>query len=97
MKTIKELEKEIEEKKFELKLKDKVDGKSTRFDMNIRILEKQVESLTEVVELIEEIFTEGWFNYFHTTYGTDNENTNEKMINDIDKKIVELKDLIEGK
>ena len=45
----------------------------------------------KVITLIDEIFSEGFFNYFHTTYGTDNMNLNEEMIKDISDKVKELK------
>ena len=46
--------------------------------------------------MIDEVFTEGWFNYFHTTYGVDDMNFNEKMMGDIEKKLEQLKEQITG-
>jgi hypothetical protein len=51
----------------------------------------------EFEKKIEEVFSEGWFNYFNTQYGVDDFQTNEEMIGDIDKKIKELKTSLRGK
>ncbi len=43
------------------------------------------------IEKIDEIFSEGFYNYFHNMYGSDDTNLNDKMIKDIDKKVKRLK------
>lgn len=42
-------------------------------------------------DAIEKIFSEGFYNYFHQNYGTDNKETNERMFEDINRKVDELK------
>ena len=65
-------------------------------DSLVRVLKKEQPDVvklirSEVIKDIDKIFSEGFYNYFHTTYGTDNEDLNRKMILDIDKKVKELK------
>ncbi len=45
----------------------------------------------KIIKIIEEVFSEGFFNYFHTTYATDNKDSNEQMIEDLNLKIKDLK------
>ena len=50
----------------------------------------------KIDKIFDEVFSEGFFNYFHTTYGTNDMNINEQMHNDLDKKLNELKKRLIG-
>ncbi len=46
-------------------------------------------------KLVDEVFTDGWFMYFQTTYGVDDKQINEDMMEEIEKKIKLLKKNLE--
>lgn len=48
-----------------------------------------------ILGLINEIFSEGWFMYFQTTYGLDDMNVTDEMMEEIFKKIKELETKLE--
>ena len=56
-------------------------------------IEKQKKRIDRI---FDEVFSEGCFNYFHTTYGSNDNNINEEMHNDLDKKLNELKKCLMG-
>lgn len=93
MKTIKEL-KDIE--KRTLKLANQ--GRYLNADdlKALDIIPAIITDRKDILKLIEEVFSEGWFNYFHTNYAGESQQANENMIEDIDKKVQELKLKIKG-
>ncbi len=57
---------------------------------DIKPLIKKWVAPDDVIKKVWEVFSEGFFMYFQTTYGVDNMKINEKMIEDINKKVKEL-------
>ncbi len=96
MKSAKEIIEKALTKKFNMSPIEK--SERVYADVEVRFRKEKEQALKDQSEkinnLIEEVFSEGWYNYFHNSYGIDNESFNEKMIQDIDKKVKELKSLI---
>ncbi len=72
-------------------------NKEQNYEITKKALDKFYISRKKVSDVIEKVFSEGWFNYFNTTYGSDDTNYNEKMIGDVEKKLKELKKELEIK
>ena len=53
--------------------------------------EKELVAVDDILEDIESIFSEGFYNYIHNVYGSDDMDVNDKMIKDIDDKVKILK------
>jgi len=82
--TVIELHKELEENQ---QISDRISD----------LIRERDDYKAKVIKWIDEVFSEGWFNYFHTNYGVDDMDANDKMIEDIDKKVKELKQKLKEK
>jgi len=58
MKSTKKLKEEIEAMKFELRLKDKVDGRNARYNPNIKLIEAQLLGRKEGIQIAEKLVDE---------------------------------------